>query len=198
MAGPIGRRGRWHQFFSTFDIEVIYVKGEDQQVPDILSCWSYPAHEAAPDVSIHGTEEDLAGWERDELEEKEWADSELQFSRRVGRFVDVLGVGKSARSRGLKRKARALCSEFHRQGWSPTAMAESIVHTPDAFLFPDLSVSSLRTGKATDRAVPRLAADVQILFDDWTEFYRADPHLAVNLLRFSQAWQFGGSTSFSM
>ena len=37
MAGPIGRRGCWHQFLSTFDIEVIYVKSEDQQVPDILS-----------------------------------------------------------------------------------------------------------------------------------------------------------------
>ena len=139
MAGPIGRRGSWHQFFSTFDIEVIYVKG------------SYPAVQAAPDVSIDGTEADLAGRERDELEEKEWADSELQLSRRVRPFVDVLRGGKSARSRGLKRKAHALCGHFHRQGWFPSAMAESTVHTPDALLFPDLPVSSLRTGKATDR-----------------------------------------------
>ena len=55
LARPIGRRGRWHQFLSSFDIEVIYVKNEDQQVPDILSRWSYPAHQAAPDISIHGT-----------------------------------------------------------------------------------------------------------------------------------------------
>ena len=52
MAGPIGGRGRWHLFLSTFDTNVIYVKVEDQQVPDILSRWSYPAHQAAPDVSI--------------------------------------------------------------------------------------------------------------------------------------------------
>ena len=63
MAGLIGRRGCWHQFLSTFDIEVIYVKGEDQQVPDILSRWSYPEHQAAPDVSIHGSETDVCGWE---------------------------------------------------------------------------------------------------------------------------------------
>ena len=93
MAGPIGWRGRWHQSLSTFDIEVIYVKGEDQLVPDILSHWSYPAHQAAPDVSIHGTGADLAGWERDELEEKEWADSELQFSRRFVASWMSWGVG---------------------------------------------------------------------------------------------------------
>ena len=77
MAGPIGRRGRWHQFLSTFDIEVIYVKGEDQQVGNILSRWSYPAHQAAPDVSIHGCDTDVLGWEQDEQQVKAWADSEL-------------------------------------------------------------------------------------------------------------------------
>ena len=87
MAGPTGRRGRWHQFLSTFDIEVIYVKGEDQQVPDILTRWSYPAHEPAPDVSIHGCETDVLGWEQDEQQVKAWAHSELQFSRRVRGWV---------------------------------------------------------------------------------------------------------------
>ena len=52
MAGGICRRGRWHQFLSTFDMEISYVKAEDGQVPDILSRSSYPAHQGAPDVSV--------------------------------------------------------------------------------------------------------------------------------------------------
>ena len=60
-------------------------------MPNILSRSSYPAHQAAPDVSIHGRETDALGWEQDEKEVEAWADSELQFSRRVRRWVRPIG-----------------------------------------------------------------------------------------------------------
>ena len=41
VSGPIGRRGRWHQFLVNFQLDIIYVKGEDQTVPDVMSRWAY-------------------------------------------------------------------------------------------------------------------------------------------------------------
>ena len=46
-------------------------------MPDVLSRWAYPAAHAAPDVSIMGSKEDVAGWEADEREERLWADSKM-------------------------------------------------------------------------------------------------------------------------
>ena len=198
MAGPIGRRGRWHQFLSTFDIEVIYVKGEDQQVPDILSRWSYPAHQVAPDVSIHGCETDVLGWEQDEQEVKAWADSELQFSRRVRRWVRSLGGTPSCRSRPVRRRLRALQTGLKNQCWSPSSFASATVHSPDALLLADFPVSSLRSGRVRPKAVPKLAADVQVLFDDWTDSYLADPDLAGKFAALSSAFHSGGTTCRSM
>ena len=37
VSGPIGRRGRWHQFLAKVQLDIIYVKGEDQTVPDVIS-----------------------------------------------------------------------------------------------------------------------------------------------------------------
>ena len=45
-SGPLGRRLRWHQTFSKFNIEVEYVKGKDNEIPDHLSRWAYPASQA--------------------------------------------------------------------------------------------------------------------------------------------------------
>ena len=77
VSGPIGRRGRWHQFLAKFQLEIVYIRGEDQTVPDVLSRWAYPAAHAAPDVSIMGSKEDVAGWEADEREERLWADTQM-------------------------------------------------------------------------------------------------------------------------
>ena len=46
-------------------------------MPDVLSRWAYPAAHAAPDVSIMSSEEDVAGLEADEREERLWADSQM-------------------------------------------------------------------------------------------------------------------------
>ena len=52
------------------------------------------------------------------------------------------------------------------------------MHSPDALLLADFPVASLRSGRARPKAVLKLAADVQVLFDDWTDSYLADPDLA--------------------
>ena len=53
-SGPAGRRARWHETLSKFDIVVKYVPGKDHIVPDVLSRYAYPANKALADVSRHG------------------------------------------------------------------------------------------------------------------------------------------------
>jgi len=59
-SGPAGRRARWHEILSKFDICVEYVKEKDNTAADALSRWAYPASKAFADVSIHGSEKDDA------------------------------------------------------------------------------------------------------------------------------------------
>jgi hypothetical protein len=57
-SGPLGRRARWHQILSKYDLHVGYIPGKENVVADILSRWAYPAGEFARDTSIHGSEND--------------------------------------------------------------------------------------------------------------------------------------------
>jgi len=54
-SAPLGRRMRWHELFSRFNLFVTYIPGKDQPVPDAMSRWAYPACEAFQDVSKHGS-----------------------------------------------------------------------------------------------------------------------------------------------
>ena len=36
-SGPVGRRSRWHQIFSKFDLSVGYIPGKNNQIADVLS-----------------------------------------------------------------------------------------------------------------------------------------------------------------
>ena len=54
QVAAVGRRGRWHEFLSTFNLEVVYVPGKDHQVSDALSRWAYPAGLEVADASFHG------------------------------------------------------------------------------------------------------------------------------------------------
>ena len=56
--GPAGRRGRWHEFLSRYDLHVTYIPGCYNTVADALSRWAYPASEAYSEVSFHGTSRD--------------------------------------------------------------------------------------------------------------------------------------------
>ena len=54
VSGPLGRRGRWPEFLSSFDIEVIYLPGPENVVADALSRWPYPAG-LDQDCTFHGS-----------------------------------------------------------------------------------------------------------------------------------------------
>ena len=57
-SGPLGRRARWHQTLSKYDIQVGYIPGKENMVCDVLSRWAYPASEALRDISMHGCKQD--------------------------------------------------------------------------------------------------------------------------------------------
>ena len=78
VSGPVGRRGRWHQFLSQFLLDVVYVPGQNQEIPDTLSRWSYPAYLYSPETNIHGTEEDAEGVAADQREQRAHADQLLE------------------------------------------------------------------------------------------------------------------------
>ena len=56
--GPTGRQARWHLLLSHFKVDVGYVPGPENQIPDIMTRWAYPACETTKDISMHGNEED--------------------------------------------------------------------------------------------------------------------------------------------
>jgi hypothetical protein len=70
-SGPLGRRSRWHQIFSKFNLTVGYIPGSQNMIPDILSRWAYPASQAYRDISKHGTLEDLEEMEEIIRQERE-------------------------------------------------------------------------------------------------------------------------------
>ena len=78
MSGPVGRRGRWHQFLSQFLLDVVYVPGQNQEIPDTLSRWSYPAYLYSPETNIHDTEEDAEGVAADDRKKGAHADQLLE------------------------------------------------------------------------------------------------------------------------
>jgi len=54
----LGRRSRWHQILSKYDLTVGYISGKENTVADILSRWAYPASQVNRDISKHGNELD--------------------------------------------------------------------------------------------------------------------------------------------
>jgi hypothetical protein len=70
LSGPLGRRGRWHEFLSRYHIEVVYKPGKDNTVADGLSRWAYPAG-LADDTNFHGSDADQKGVMKQERELKE-------------------------------------------------------------------------------------------------------------------------------
>ena len=69
VASPAGRRARWHEFLSLFDLHVSYLPGKLNTVADALSRWAYPASEGLQSTNIHGTEQDrhvIIEWDQEE------------------------------------------------------------------------------------------------------------------------------------
>ena len=55
LSGPLGRRGRWHEFLSGYHIEVVYNPSKDNTVANALSRWAYLAG-LADDNNFHGSD----------------------------------------------------------------------------------------------------------------------------------------------
>jgi hypothetical protein len=70
-SGPLGRRSRWHQILSKYDLEVGFVPGKENTIADILSRWTYPAAQAYRDMCKHGSAQDKEKVEEIEKQERE-------------------------------------------------------------------------------------------------------------------------------
>ena len=155
-SGPAGRRARWHEFLSLFDLHVAYLPGKYDTVADALSRWAYPASEACLSTNIHGTEQDsglVIDWD---AEERQLIKRHcLQCSVRQGRLpchditvenhpphshvqcsavrVDTLRVVKSGESTPQFVRRRNPVVRFrcvHPLGRKPVASAQAIPKDP--------------------------------------------------------------------
>ena len=79
LSGPLGRRGRWHEFLSRFNLLIEYTPGPENHVEDALSRWAYPAG-TAQDTNFHGGDADLAGWQKEERKKRELSDRNCRTS----------------------------------------------------------------------------------------------------------------------
>ena len=70
MAGPLGRRGRRHEFLSRCNIVVVYKPGVEKDAADRMSRWAYTAGLAA-DTDFHGSDANLEGVTLSEASERE-------------------------------------------------------------------------------------------------------------------------------
>ena len=152
VSGPAGRRARWHDFLSLFDLHVAYLPGNYNTVADALSRWAYPASEACLSTNIHGTEQDRGLVIEWDAEERQLIQRHcLQCSVRQGRLpchditaedhpphshvqcsavrVDTLRVVKPAESTPQFVKRRNPVVRFrcvHPLGRKPVAPAQAI------------------------------------------------------------------------
>ena len=89
-SGPLGCRGRWHEFFSRFFLRVEYLPGVDNLLLDAMSRWAYPASQALADLTKHGSVQDEMDMEA--LIEEEERDEKLCMVINLGKdFPPTLG-----------------------------------------------------------------------------------------------------------
>ena len=86
VAGLLGRRGRWHEFLSWYNIVVVYKPRKDNDVADGMSRWAYPAG-LADDTKFHGWDADLKGYE----------DCKAQEKARNDALIDRLSISRKRR-----------------------------------------------------------------------------------------------------
>ena len=96
-SGPRGRRGRWHEILSKFDLEIEYLPGQENVVADAMSRWAYPATSERQDVSWHGSKE--AKEEVQKQLAQEFRESRaLLFLRTDPKKLQLIGEGGGGRA----------------------------------------------------------------------------------------------------
>ena len=88
-SGPIGRRARWHQILSKYDLTVGYIPGKENNIADILSRWAYPASQAFLDISKHGNAKDVEEMKEIIRQEKELEKSAWSFTFEIHPYTFV-------------------------------------------------------------------------------------------------------------
>ena len=82
---PLGRRGRWQEFLSRYNIVVVYKPGTENDAADGMSRWAYPAG-LADDMNFHGSDADLekvTPWEASEREKEQQLIAANQYPRKI-------------------------------------------------------------------------------------------------------------------
>ena len=90
-SGPRGRRARWHETLSNFDVVVKYLPGPENVVADAMSRFAYPASSAREDISFHGSAESNA--EVKEMERREREEAEMLEAMKESRVYEVRRSG---------------------------------------------------------------------------------------------------------
>ena len=189
ISGLLGRRGRWHEFLSRFNLHIEYLPGEQNEVGDTLSRWAYPAGDFQ-DTTFHGSTLDAEGWDRDEQGEQ--ARTRDFWQREYpGEFLDPAALASvSAQFSPLAPECFVssladvdsiqLHTEFEQ------LVSRSLSHVCSASSPPPLEyVSALNDLSwhmpgAAQYAVSGLESvkvppAISILQQDWSEFYKTDP-----------------------
>ena len=104
ISGPVGRRRRWHEFLSRFNLIIEYLPGDENDDGDTLLRWAYPAG-AAQDRNFHGGHEDHMG--STEVERKEKVAQE-QILRE--RYPDAFGSCTAKLTKEQNRVTISKCS----------------------------------------------------------------------------------------
>ena len=156
MAGPSGRRGRWHKFLSRYNIVVVYKPGKDNVVADGLSRWAYPAGEA-DDTNFQGSDADLEGVSRWEAKEKAWELEQLSDVVPASPEMSVQAVrlqfaADKRRLQGAQAASSVFCA-LYVAAWLQQnhGVLLSIISSPspDVF-FPSSTVCMLHSPLDTD------------------------------------------------
>ena len=116
MAGPLGCRGRWHEFLGGYNIVVIYKPGADNVIADGLSRWTYPTG-VADDHNCHGSDADLEGVMRWEAKENEWELAQLSDTATVdpganNQAMQAQFAADKRRLQGAQAASSVLCALY--------------------------------------------------------------------------------------
>ena len=158
ISGPLGHRGRLHEFLSRFNHFIKYTPGPDNHVGDALSQWAYPAG-TAENTNFHGGDADVAGWQQKERKEREYIRQKLQeqYPRAYAAVHEVYGWNASVVESKLQliRSYTQLWASDH-QGREFQSSEELFLHTlqtvQDRSNFLSLPSSpSVRSVTATSR-----------------------------------------------